>query len=197
MSPGTIAWRAGAWGARSLWALALMLLPAFAAAGDVSVTIDPTPGTCRVQGGFHCATPAAVAWDVLTDYDHIQDFVPSMISSRSERAADGHLRVLQTARGDLFIFHRRMHVALEIEEEPGRRIGFRDVLARDFEHYAGEWLIEPDSAGTKVTYTLEARPRSAIPDRMVRGMLRKATKNLLSQVRAEMTRRATPRHGAD
>lgn len=190
MDPGLRGLRAGASGARHFWVLALLLVPALASASEVTVVIDPTPGTCRVQGRFAAAVPATVAWDVLADYDHIPDFVRSMSASRSERTADGHLRVHQTANAGLFIFHRRMNVVLEVEEVHGRRIVFHDVLRKDFDHYAGEWRIEADSSGTIVHYALEADPKGALPHMLCRGTMRKTAEDLLEQVRAEMTRRA-------
>ena len=190
MGSGLGGLRAGTSGARPLWVLALLLVAALASARDVAVVIDPAPSACRVQGRFRAAVPATVAWDVLADYDHIPDFVRSMSVSRSERTADGHLRVHQTANASLFMFHRRMNVVLEIEEMHGRRIVFHDVLGKDFDHYAGEWRIEADSSGTIVHYALEADPKGALPHMMCRGMLRKTAEDLLEQVRAEMTRRA-------
>jgi hypothetical protein len=79
---------------------------------------------------------------------------------------------------------------LEIDEQPGRRIAFRDVLGKDFERYAGEWALDADSTGTGVRYALDAHPRTAIPRGMCRSMLRRTARRLLEQVRNEMLRRA-------
>jgi len=171
--------------------LALVLaLPALVAVHTVTVEIDSTPGSCGVRGQFHVAVAPPAAWDVVADYDHIPDFVHSMVSSHTERQPDGRLRVRQTAIGGVFLFRRRVHLLLEIDEQPGRRIGFRDVLGRDFERYSGEWTLDADSTGTRVRYALDAHPKAAIPRGLCRSMLRRTARQLLEQVRDEMLRRA-------
>jgi ribosome-associated toxin RatA of RatAB toxin-antitoxin module len=158
--------------------------------GGIAVALDGAGHACRVHGSFVAPISTEAAWDVLSDYDHIPSFVSSMVSSHAERKADGRLLVHQTAVGGVFLLRRRMEVVLETHEEPGRRIAFRDVLAKDFESYAGAWGIAADSAGVQVTYRLEVEPRSAIARTFCRRTLRHTAEDLLAQVRAEMMRRA-------
>ena len=191
---GRMPW-AGAWKRVRLLLLASSLLACTVAYGaararDVQVRIDPKPRTFRVEGVFRAKVPPVIAWKVLTDYDRIADFVHSMVSSQSRRDSSGRLRVRQVATGGVFIFHRKVEVLLAIEEESGRRIRFRDVSGRDFRHYHGEWRIEPDSLGVQVRYELEAEPRAALPRSLYRGIMKDAVGDLLSEVRAEMLRRA-------
>ncbi|MCE9626300.1 MAG: SRPBCC family protein [Candidatus Eisenbacteria bacterium] len=172
-------------------ALGLLLLGApLAWAHDVKVRIDSQPRSCRVEGDFKAPVPAAVAWRVLTDYDHIAEFVHSMVSSRSERDSSGALHVHQVASGGIFVFRRKVNVTLAITEVPGERIEFRDVLGKDFWHYHGQWRLEPDSAGVHVHYELEAEPRMSVPRSIYRGMLKDAAGDLLNEVRGEMLKRA-------
>lgn len=187
-------WRRGrGLGARAAMCLALLLLPvvgrASATAREVTVAIDDAKDACRVRGSFEVPVSSAVAWEVLTDYDHIDRFVASMRSSRVERGPDGRLRVRQDAVAGLFLLHRRVQVLLDVDEAPGRRIAFRDVLRRDFREYAGEWRIASDSTGTRVDYTLQAEPRGAILPALCRRAMRQTARDLLRQVRAEMMSR--------
>lgn len=172
-----------------LWAC-LAALPVVALAAPVHVALDPTPRSCRVEGGFTVVVPESVAWQVLTDYDHIPEFVHSMISSKRERGADRRLYVRQIASGKFFLFRRRMQILLAIDEEARRRVRFRDVLNKDFVHYVGEWRMQSDSAGVQVSYTLDAEPRSAFSRSLCRGVLKNTAEDLLEEVRAEMVRRS-------
>jgi hypothetical protein len=169
--------------------LGLLLFAARANADEVAVTLDDSARDCRVHGSFVAPVSPEVAWSVLSDYDHIDRFVRSMVSSHAVRAADGSLRVDQVAVGGVFFLRRRMHVVLETHEEPGRRIAFRDVLAEDFASYAGEWLILPRSGRVEVGYRLAAEPRGTLARAMCRGALRRTARELLGEVRAEMLRR--------
>lgn len=176
--------------ARGTLPLLFILLATLAHASDIDVSIDNARGTCRVHGAFAAPVSRELAWDVLADYDSIGRFVHSVRSSRMERQTDGRLLLRQDAVGGVFLVRRRMQVLLDIQEDPGQRIAFRDVQAKDFHKYVGAWRISADSGGTRVDYELEAEPRAAIMRAFCRGALRKAARDLLEQVRAEMMRRA-------
>jgi uncharacterized protein YndB with AHSA1/START domain len=175
--------------ARWLALLGLFLPAAPAVAQGVTVEVDPRDGVCAVYGAFHVERSPQLVWRVLSDYDHIPEFVHSMQSSRAERDSAGHIHVIQTARGGLFLFHKNVHVVLEVEEEPERRIGFRDTLGKDFEHYIGEWRLDPDSSGTRVSYALDVAPRSSLSRSLCRHVLKNTATDLLVQVRNEILRR--------
>jgi hypothetical protein len=110
--------------------------------------------------------------------------------SRWETGPDGQRLLRQDAVGGVFLLRRRMHVLLQVDEDSTRRIGFRDVLGKDFLRYAGEWRLSADSTGSHVEYELDAEPRSAVVRAFCRGAMRNTAEDLLTQVRAEMMRRA-------
>jgi len=175
-------------------AVPLLLSAGLANAADVEVTLDDTRGACRVHGSFIVPVSSSVAWDVLSDYDGIGQFVRSVRASRMERQSDGRLLLRQDAVGGVFVFRRRMQVLLEIDEEPRNHIGFRDVLGKDFRRYVGEWRIADHGKGAQVVYELEAEPRAAIARALCRGSLLNAARDLLTQVRVEMIRRGVSEH---
>ena len=168
----------------------LLLMPGLAWPGEVKVVVDNIPGDCGVRGAFVAAVPAAVAWEVLTDYDGISQFVKSMHSSRMERSDDGRRLLRQDVVASVFLVRRHMRVLLEIQETPGKRIVFHDVLGKDFRSYTGEWRLASVANETSVEYELVAVPRAAFARSLCRGMLRNAAHNLLAEVQAEMMRRA-------
>ena len=89
----------------------------------------------------------------------------------------------------MFPFHRTIRVELSLHEDPESRITFRDVLGRDFQHYAGAWTLVADSLATNVAYDLDAEPREGVPGLLGRGVMAHGARDLLKQVRAEMLRR--------
>lgn len=182
--------RVGARRRAHLFLWALLLFPLKVRAADVSVRIDPQPKSTRVEGEFRTKVRPELVWEVVSDYDHIDDFVHSMVASRSTLDSLGVRRVEQTAAGGMFVFHRRVNVVLEVDEDRGHRIRFHDVLGKDFHRYRGEWRIETDSLGTRVRYELDADPRAPLPRSLFRGMLKDAAEDLLGEVRSEILRRA-------
>jgi len=172
-------------------ALLLVLLFATTARADaVWVNVDNTGKGCAVRGGFLVSVSDSLAWNVLTDYDHIVNFVSSMRSSRIVSRDTSGLRVQQVAVGGVFIFHKRVEVLLHVREEPLARIAFQDELRKDFKDYRGEWRMTSGPSGTVVEYELAAEPRAALPRSVCRGALGHTAHDLLEQVRAEMLRRA-------
>jgi ribosome-associated toxin RatA of RatAB toxin-antitoxin module len=158
-------------------------------AAQVAVIPDEESGACKVRGVFVVPVAPAVVWDVLTDYQGIGKFVPSVRESRIEPQPDGRQLLRQDAVGSVMFVHRRIHVLLELQEERERRIAFHDVLGRDFRSYSGEWRIASDSSLIQVDYELDAEPRSAIMRAFCRGAMQSAAEDLLEQVRAEIMRR--------
>ena len=163
-----------------------------AASADKGITLTLTRGTSGIalEGHFATAAPSSIAWNVLSDYDGIARFVTSMRSSHVVGRSSDTVFVDQQAVGRLLLFSHRLHTSLRIEEQPQTCIRFEDLLGRDFHSYRGEWRIESTIAGTTVIYRLEADPSFPIPDFVARGLFRSTARDLLSQVRAEIERRA-------
>jgi hypothetical protein len=168
----------------------LVLLATVAGPTDIAVTLGSGRGSCSVQGVYTAPVSRAVAWQVLTDYDSLGRFVHSIEASRLEHQADGRLLVRQQAVGGPALFQRRVHVLLALDLEPERRIGFNDVLGKDFESYVGEWRLSGDSTATRVEYRLEAEPHGFLAHTFCRGALHGMAEQLLTEVRNEMFRRA-------
>ena len=162
-------------------------------ADEVRISLDQARGGCHVRGDFHAPVSDTIAWQVLTDYDGIARFVRSVRESRLERGPDGRRRLRQDAVGSAFMIRRRLRVLLELDETAERRIGFRDVLGKDFREYVGEWRLVPDTSGVHIEYELRAEPSSPMLRMFCRGSLLRGAQDLLGEVRAEMVRRETVR----
>jgi ribosome-associated toxin RatA of RatAB toxin-antitoxin module len=164
-----------------------------AARTPVTVTVTRASEGLEIVGRCRVVAPVAVAWEVLTDYDGIDHFVSSMRESRIVSRENGHLMVEQIAVGKVFLFHRELHVLLRVEEDSASTIRFADTLHRDFESYDGAWRIEPMGPEVEIEYRLQARPSRGVPDLIGRGIFRGTVRQLLSEVAAEIARRAEKR----
>lgn len=149
---------------------------------------DIGSGTMRLDGGFTVASTPAIAWSVLTDYDHIQRFVSSMRSSRVVGRAGGCLLVEQESIARFFLFHRTIHVRLDVCETPPRLITFEDTSRASFERYQGSWTLRETATGVDIAYQLTVKGGlvGLLPHTQAQQMVR----TLLEQVRTEIRRRA-------
>jgi hypothetical protein len=148
-------------------------------------------GRLRLEGRFTTTASGAVAWSVLTDYDHIQDFVSSMRSSRVRCRGNGFLLVEQESMGKALFISRTLHLLLRVREEPRRSIAFEDVSRASFEHYEGSWSLKEAPGGVEVTYRLAVKGGLMAPGFVMRGAVRKMVGELLDQVRTEMSAAAS------
>jgi carbon monoxide dehydrogenase subunit G len=165
-------------------------LPSVALAQSADVTIrDDERGMYRVEGAFVVDAPRTVVWEVLTDYEGIDEFVSSILRSEvTERRPDG-LLLQQEAVGKLFLFSKSIHLLLEVREEPEHTIAFRDVSGRSFESYSGEWRIEDAGDAVRVSYALSAKPAFRQPPFVARRTMRDSVQRLLDEVRLEIESR--------
>jgi hypothetical protein len=106
-----------------------------------------------------------------------------------ERRSNGVL-LEQVATGRLMLFSKSLSVTLEVQEQPQTLIVFQDVLHTDFERYEGSWSLVERAGQVQVTYRLRASMRAPLPALLTQGAFRVAAGDLLSQVRAEIQRRA-------
>ena len=161
---------------------------------DISVALSQQRDKAyEVEGRFVVEASTAVVWEVLTDYDRIDRFVPSMKRSKVAGATeDGGLVVEQEAVGGAFVFTKRVRVRLEVRRDAGR-LDFKDVGREHFWDYSGSWSTAAAPGGTEVVYKLTMIPDFLIPSFMLRSGMRKGARELLTQVRAEMLRRQAAR----
>ena len=171
--------------------LALACAAPSARADDVKISLtEQTHKANTVEGDFQVKASSTCVWSVLTDYDHIARFVPSMRQSRvTKTRPDGSLLVEQEAVGGVLFFSKKVHLRLEVRRD-GEALRFKDLLHKDFRRYAGSWMARAAGDQVEVTYRLEAEPDFMTPSALMRRGLKRGAKDLLDQVRAEIVRRA-------
>ena len=160
-----------------------------------TVTLTKTPDGYQVDGVCPVRATRATAWSVLTDYEGIDNFAPSMRVSRVLSRAPDHWLVEQIASARVFVFGRKMRVVLEIHEQPPDSIRFADIAKEDFIGYHGLWRIESQGTDTRVIYRVTATPRFSVPDFVMRNALRTNLRALLPAVGREIERRAASAGG--
>nr|WP_242035897.1 MULTISPECIES: SRPBCC family protein [unclassified Leptolyngbya] len=135
--------------------------------------------------------PAEMAWQVLTDYDNFENFLPGVASSQL-LASEGNRRVFeQVNEVRVAFFNRRTRVRLATTENFPRAIDFQ-LVEGDVESVAGSWQIDPvpnNPNQVVVTHRVNVDPG---PDN--RGLFfniyRNSLRDTLGALKQEMERRA-------
>lgn len=167
---------------------ALLATAPVARANDgVSVkVIEEGNGVFVVRGSFTVPTGSEPVWDVLTDYDKLGTYVPSVKSSVVKQLSPDAMLVAQESTARFMAVSKTMRVLLQTQQAPRSKIFFTDVGLKDFEHFIGNWTIETDAQGTRIDYVASAKPRIYLPiwggsimHDMVKGQLTNLKKEIL------------------
>lgn len=171
------------------WA-AIVTCAGYAVSKDVTLTLEtPEDGIYSLEGRFSVRAPRQVVWNTLTDYDGVDDFVSSIVSSRFIDKAGDHVLVEQYAKARILFFSREIHVLLRIHEQPFRAIRFQDISGKDFKFYSGSWELEESRGVVSVAYKLKAKRRFHAPDFLAQSAFKKNARAMLEEVCDEILRR--------
>ena len=103
--------------------------------------------------------PAADVWSVLTDYNHLADFIPNLVASERIQlpptAPNNIVRIRQVGYKRMMYMSLHAETVLDLIEKPTSEIQFRQV-AGDFERFQGKFMLsegpaDPELAGQGYT----------------------------------------------
>ena len=159
-----------------------------------TVTVREEHGVYTVVARFVVDQPAAVVLAVLTDYEQIPRFMPDVRTSIVRERAIGSAVVEQEAVSNVMMFSKRVHLVLEIEEQPDALI-FRDRCGRSFVRYEGTWRVTNQDGQTAMTYKLIADPSFDVPGFMLKRLFRRDSAQMIERLRQEIAARSTHPEG--
>ncbi|MDB5100335.1 MAG: hypothetical protein JWM80_4756 [Cyanobacteria bacterium RYN_339] len=169
--------------------LTAILLATLIASPDVAVAVHDQPGGgYAIRASFTVSASAPAVWSVLTDYDHLGTFIPSMHSRVLERRGDQATLVAQEAMPGIGVLRVKNRVRLQVDALPYALIGFTDVAHQDFESFQGNWRLTQDDPLTRVDYQATARPRF-MPPLIGARLIQENVREMLRACRAEVLRR--------
>lgn len=168
----------------------LVVLFNVSARAEISCNVEEIrSGRFFVSAHFQVPVSSVTVWQVLTDYDHIADFVHSLDKSKIVKKKDNHIEVHQEGSVGFMFFKSRPQIHLLVEEKPFESISFRDAALKDFNLYEGLWQLKSLENGTEVRYQLETEKGGIANFFVFRGMVQKQILSMLTDLQTEMLRR--------
>lgn len=163
-------------------------LPSRAGAQELAIEIERQGEFITVNASARMQVDVRIAWEVLSDYDRLAQFIPDMKSSRVvSRSGD---RVLVEQKGEIgFFFYRQpVDVTLEVREQPQRRIVARriDGNIRDLET---RYELELSDAGVRLDYTGRFTPDFYLPPLIGMPIMRRIVERRFRAMVDEIVRR--------
>ena len=181
--------------ARRSFALSAVLLLALRTPVGAGQAIDAAPvvreerGVYIVTAEFSAPGPASTAIAALTDYENIPRFMPAVKTSRIVERGDGYFLVEQEAQASFMMFSKRIHLALDVREEPGI-IRFTDRCGKSFARYDGTWTVSEAEGRTSIVYRLTAKPSFEVPGFLLKRLLKRDAAQMIGNLQAEIAARA-------
>ena len=157
--------------------------------GVPTATVNRRGETLVVDVDLTVGVSPRVAWEVLTDFPHMPDFLPGVESSDSQLQSEGIYFVRQTGRARYGPFSRSYDSSRLIELHPYHRIDSRG-LTGDLSTLRGSMVLTPVGTGVHLHYHAEAEPGTWLPPVIGTAAVRHDTETRFTAFVDEMRRRA-------
>ena len=159
-----------------------------AAALAIEAQIERQGEYITVNASALMQVDARIAWEVLSDYDHLAQFIPDMKISRVVSRDGNRVRVEQKGDFGFFFYRQPVEVMLEVVEEPQRRIDARRISGniRDLET---RYELKASDAGVKLDYVGRFIPEFSVPPFFGMAMVRRVIERRFRAMVEEIVRR--------
>jgi ribosome-associated toxin RatA of RatAB toxin-antitoxin module len=179
-------------GAGCVTAMAFSLLvPGVQAVDDLSVQATRRGERFEVRAQAVVAAPAALVWQVLTDYARLPEFVPGLSKSVVRLREGNRVLLEQSGEARFLMFSFPIEVQLEVVEWPPDWIASR-AIGGNLRRMNGRYELRPDAArGTVLLlYFGEIVPDFALPRFIGAVALRSSIEQQFVAMVSEIERRA-------
>lgn len=143
---------------------------------QVEVKTDWVEGRRR-QISAHIQIPYETerVWQILTDYEHLADFIPNLAKSRRLPHPSGGIRLEQLGTQSFLKLKFCARVVLDMVETFPHRLDFQ-MIEGDFKSFSGSWLLQAldlgDRQGTQVSYVVQVLPARTMPTTLIERCLK-------------------------
>ncbi len=171
---------------RLLW-LALAF-PALCQAADISLEATRHGDSFKVEAVAEFEAEVTLAWEVITDYDRLSEFIPGMHSSRIVSRSKRSVIVDQNGEARLLFLSFPIKVRLEVEEFPYERVVSR-AIEGNFKDLRGVYTLEARGRRLLLHYTGSMTPDFSIPPLIGTFLVRNTAEKRFGAMVDEIMRR--------
>ena len=135
-------------------------------------------------------------WQVLTDYDNFEEFLPKVTDSELLEANGDRKVFEQVNKVKVFLFNKKSRVRIAVQEHYPQQITFK-IIDGDLETLDGEWQLDlvspyPSAPPNQVlmTHQVEVEPGSIISKSIFFDIYEDTLKATLAAIKEEVEERA-------
>lgn len=130
------------------------------------------------------------AWSVLTDYEHFQDFLPNVVSSKIILNQGDRKIFEQVNVVDLWLFSEEFTVQIEARETKPQSVKFQQFEG-DLKKLNGTWQIKQlEENQILVTHTVTVEPESNTEKPFFYGVYESSLEDTVKAIAQEITKRS-------
>ena len=157
--------------------------------GGLRFSAERDGGLVKVSASVELPVDPALAWQVLTDYDHYADFISGLSESRVvQRSAEG---IVIEQKGDIGVlfFRQPAHTRMLVREVPPTAVVSRG-LEGNFRDLNGRYELQPAGSGVRLVYSGSFVPDFFLPPLIGMALVHHTLEKNFSELAAEIVRRA-------
>ncbi len=169
--------------------LAVLAAPALAAE-NIRVQVERHGEVFHVNASASVSAPVEVAWQVLTDYERLPQFVPGIIKSDVLMRSGDRALVDQEGEARFLVFTFPIRIRLEVHERPRETVDSRAVSG-NMRSMWGRYELHVDAAqgGVRLRYLGALEPAFAMPPLIGVAALRGTIEDQFEAMVREIERR--------
>lgn len=178
---------------------ALVVVALLAAGGQAAgqeettdIRVSQHGRTFVIDATFEAPVPLAIAWEVLTDFEAMDAFVPNLAVSRVLARDGTRMTIAQRGVARFGPLQFRFDSERIVTLQP--RVAIRSVQTRgSMERLESYTTFAPVSSGTRLGYHVEVVPGALYPDALMRRFLEHEVGEQFDAIVREMVRRRAER----
>ncbi len=161
---------------------------ALAEGGKADIRVTQQSGTFVINATLDAPVPPALAWEVLTDFERMERFVPNLSDSRITSHDGNRLTILQRGIARFGPFAIHFESVREVTLVPSSSI--RSVQTRGtMDRLESLTTFAPSPTGTRLDYRVEVVPGALYPDAITRRFIGHEIGEQFEAIVREMVRR--------
>jgi carbon monoxide dehydrogenase subunit G len=155
---------------------------------DLTVDVQKKDGMLVVDVELFVGVSPSEAWAVLTDYDHMAQFLPNLRSSKVIEKADGKIKIDQVGAVSYGFLSVPFEVVREVELKPETEI-LAHAISGSLKKESASTRLQADGGGTRIFYHSESVPNVWVPPGIGPEFVKDEVHTQFENMRSEIMKR--------
>lgn len=155
---------------------------------DIEVIAKKVANMVVIDVSMLVAATPREAWDVLTDYDHMPQFLPNLQSSKILSKSPTRIEVAQKGGATHGPISITFDVVRDVQLKPYSEI-VSHVISGNLKKVDGTTRLSPEGDGTRITFHSESIPNIWVPPGIGPTLIENETRGQFGDMRAEIMKR--------